>query len=171
MFAKLRYDKDGKVYGAQMIGENLVEKRIDVLSSLLLNGCDYQDLMEVEPACAPPFNSAKDILNFFGFMIDNIINGGLKTIEPLEIDKIKDEVFILDVRGPAMHNNGHIGNAINIPVDALHNNLDKLPKDKTIYVHCQVGLTSYNACCILRGYGYDVVNVSGGFSMYSQMTK
>ena len=171
IFAKLRYDKNGKIYSAQMIGENLVEKRIDILSSLLQKGCTYQDLMEVEPAYAPPYNSAKDILNFFGFMIDNVLNCGVRTITPLEIDKIKDDVFIVDVRGAAMHENGHIGNAINIPIDALRDNLDKLPKDRDIYVHCQVGLTSYNACCILRSYGYKVVNISGGYSMYSQMTK
>ena len=171
VFAKIRFDKSGKIYGLQMIGKNLVEKRVDVMSSLLLKGCTYEDLMEVESSYAPPYNSAKDILNFFGFMIDNVINLNLKTISPLEIDKIKNDVFIIDVRGPQMHEAGHIGNAINIPIDSIRDNLDKLPKDKTIYVHCQVGLTSYNACMILRGYGYDVVNISGGYSMYSQIAK
>ena len=172
IMAKMRYSKEGKIYGAQMIGKNLVEKRIDVLSAMLLKGnCTYEDLLQVESSYAPPFGAAKDILNHFGFMIDNEINCGLKTIDPLAIDKIKDQVFLIDVRGPQMHEKGHIGNAINIPIDCIRDNLDKLPKDQTIYVHCQVGLTSYNACCILRGLGYDVVNVSGGYSLYSLMTK
>lgn len=171
IYAKILYDDNGKILGGQMIGKNLVEKRIDVLSNILLHGGNYLDLMEVESSYAPPYSSAKDILNFFGFMIDNVINGKLKSITPIEIDKIKDKVFILDVRGPLSHAQGHIGNAINIPLDCLRQNLDLLPKDQTIYIHCQVGITSYNACCILKALGYDVCNVSGGWSLYSLMCK
>lgn len=168
--AKILFDDNGKILGGQMIGKNLVEKRIDVLSNLLLKGCTYHDLMEVESSYAPPYLSAKDILNFFGFMIDNTLNLGIKSISPLDIDKIKDDIYLIDVRGKAMHDLGHIGNAINIPLDQLRNNIDKLPKDKTIYIHCQVGITSYNACCLLKGLGFDVVNVSGGYSLYKLMT-
>lgn len=170
--SKLRYSKDGKILGAQMLGQNLVEKRIDVLSSLLLHDATYMDLMEVESCYAPPYGSAKDILNFYGFMIDNTINGGLKSIEPLKLKEIENEVFILDVRDPYSYKLHHIANAYNIPSDQLRQRANELPKNSTIYVYCNVGITSYNAICLLKEYGFkDLVNVSGGYTLYSEMFK
>ena len=125
--------------------------------------------MQNESSYAPPFNSAKDILNMYGFMIDNVINGGLKTISPLELKEKVNEVFILDVRPKNLYDKGHIANSINIPINTLREHLDLLPKDKTIYVNCMIGLTSYNAICILKEYGYDLINISGGYNLYKEV--
>ena len=166
IFSKIRFDEKGKILGGQFVGKSLVEKRVDTLSAYLLKGCTYLDLMENESSYAPPYNSAKDILNMYGFMIDNVLNGNLKTISPLELKAIEKDVFILDVRPRNLYQNGHIANSLNIPINELREHLDELPKDKTIYVNCMIGLTSYNAICILREYGFNLVNISGGYNLY-----
>ena len=171
IFGKIRFNNEGTILGGQFIGTDLVEKRVDSLSAYLLRGCTYLDLMENESSYAPPFNAAKDILNMFGFMIDNVVNMNLKTITPIELKKIENDVFILDVRNKEAYRHGHIANAINIPLDELREHLDELPKDQTIYVNCVVGHTSYNAICILRDLGYDLVNITGGYTAYQTMLK
>ena len=171
VITKILYDDNGKILGGQFIGKNLVDKRLDVLSNIILKGGTYKDLMEIESCYSPIYSSAKDILNFSGFIIDNILNMNLKTISPIDIKQIENDVFIIDVRNKSMHDKGHIGNAINIPLESLLNNLDKLDKNKTIYIHCQVGITSYNACCKLKALGYDVCNVMGGYSLYQLLNE
>lgn len=171
VITKILYDDNGKILGGQFIGKNLVDKRLDVLSNIILKGGTYKDLMEIESCYSPLYSSAKDILNFSGFIIDNILNMNLKTISPIDIKQIENDVFIIDVRNKSMYDKGHIGNAINIPLESLLNNLDKLDKNKTIYIHCQVGITSYNACCKLKALGYDVCNVMGGYSLYQLLNE
>lgn len=171
VITKILYDDNGKILGGQFIGKNLVDKRLDVLSNIILKGGTYKDLMEIESCYSPLYSSAKDILNFSGFIIDNILNMNLKTISPIDIKQIENDVFIIDVRNKSMYDKGHIGNAINIPLESLLNNLDKLDKNKTIYIHCQVGITSYNACCKLKALGYDVCNVMGGYSLYKLLNE
>lgn len=171
VITKILYDDNGKILGGQFIGKNLVDKRLDVLSNIILKGGTYKDLMEIESCYSPLYSSAKDILNFSGFIIDNILNMKLKTISPIDIKQIENDVFIIDVRNKTMYDKGHIGNAINIPLESLLNNLDKLDKNKTIYIHCQVGITSYNACCKLKALGYDVCNVMGGYSLYQLLNE
>lgn len=171
VITKILYDDNGKILGGQFIGKNLVDKRLDVLSNIILKGGTYKDLMEIESCYSPIYSSAKDILNFSGFIIDNILNMNLKTISPIDIKQIENDVFIIDVRNKSMYDKGHIGNAINIPLESLLNNLDKLDKNKTIYIHCQVGITSYNACCKLKALGYDVCNVMGGYSLYQLLNE
>lgn len=171
VITKILYDDNGKILGGQFIGKNLVDKRLDVLSNIILKGGTYKDLMEIESCYSPIYSSAKDILNFSGFIIDNILNMNLKTISPIDIKQIENDVFIIDVRNKPMYDKGHIGNAINIPLESLLNNLDKLDKNKTIYIHCQVGITSYNACCKLKALGYDVCNVMGGYSLYQLLNE
>ena len=171
VITKILYDDNGKILGGQFIGKNLVDKRLDVLSNIILKGGTYKDLMEIESCYSPIYSSAKDILNFSGFIIDNILNMKLKTISPIDIKQIENDAFIIDVRNKTMYDKGHIGNAINIPLESLLNNLDKLGKNKTIYIHCQVGITSYNACCKLKALGYDVCNVMGGYSLYQLLNE
>ncbi len=171
VITKILYDDNGKILGGQFIGKNLVDKRLDVLSNIILKGGTYKDLMEIESCYSPIYSSAKDILDFSGFIIDNILNMNLKTISPIDIKQIENDVFIIDVRNKSMYDKGHIGNAINIPLESLLNNLDKLDKNKTIYIHCQVGITSYNACCKLKALGYDVCNVMGGYSLYQLLNE
>lgn len=171
VITKILYDDNGKILGGQFIGKNLVDKRLDVLSNIILKGGTYKDLMEIESCYSPIYSSAKDILNFSGFIIDNILNMNLKTISPIDIKQIENDVFIIDVRNKSTYDKGHIGNAINIPLESLLNNLDKLDKNKTIYIHCQVGITSYNACCKLKALGYDVCNVMGGYSLYQLLNE
>ena len=171
VITKILYDDNGKILGGQFIGKNLVDKRLDVLSNIILKGGTYKDLMEIESCYSPIYSSAKDILNFSGFIIDNILNMKLKTISPIDIKQIENDAFIIDVRNKSMYDKGHIGNAINIPLESLLNNLDKLDKNKTIYIHCQVGITSYNACCKLKALGYDVCNVMGGYSLYQLLNE
>ncbi len=166
IYSKILFDDNGKILGGQMVGLNMVEKHIDVLSNVILNNGTYHDLMEIESTYSPIYGSAKSVLNFSGFMIDNILNLPLKTISPIEIKKIENDVFIIDVRDPISYQKGHIGHAINIPLDQLEKNIHLLDKTKTIYIHCQVGITSYNACCKLKAYGFDVVNIMGGYSLY-----
>lgn len=166
-FKMLFNPKSGKIYGAQGVGINGVEKRIDILATAIKADLKVFDLQDIEPCYAPPYNSAKDPVNMLGYYAENIIEDGLKTTQWNEVDKIDlDSSIILDVREKMELMTGKIENSINIPLGQLRDRLNELPKDKKIYVTCQVGLRGYLACRILSQYGYDCSNIDGGVKTY-----
>ncbi len=174
MTVKVLFDIDShKILGGQIVGYEGVDKRIDVLAALLLKNGTIEDLENVEHAYAPPYSSAKDPLNIAGFVAENIINGSLKQIHwDNLISMDKDSIYLLDVRTKEEFDLGTIPSAINLPVDELRKNLNKIPKDKKIVVFCGVGLRGYVAYRILVQNGFkDVVNLAGGYKTYEYMTQ
>lgn len=169
MTLKISFNPEsGVLYGGQVVGSDGVDKRIDMIATVIRNGGTIYDLQEIEHAYAPPFSSAKDPVNLLGFNAENIINGLFK---PLSVDQMQslkeDEVFLLDVRTKDEVQLGMLKGAINIDVDHIRDNLAKIPKDKKIYMYCGVGLRGYVAARILKQYGYDVYNLSGGLKIYN----
>lgn len=161
----------GAIYGAQAVGKDLVEKRIDVVATAMYGKMTVEDLANLELCYAPPFGSAKDPVNYAGMVAQNIMDGEIKTCTWDEIPKLLEDPnnFLLDVRTPNEHDhNGHIkADALNIEVDHLRENLHKIPRDKTLIVHCCSGQRSYYACRILMQEGFqNCINVSGGFQMW-----
>lgn len=169
MTVKVIFDKsNGKILGAQIVGYDGVDKRIDVLATAIRVGMTCYELEELELAYAPPYASAKDPVNMAGYAISNIVDGLVKQVHWNEIIELKD-IFILDTRTVGEYDRGHIDGAKHIPIDSLRNEIDKLPKDKLIYVYCHSGLRSYVACRILSQLGYDCVNISGGYGYYESI--
>ncbi|NSL51515.1 CoA-disulfide reductase [Calidifontibacillus erzurumensis] len=168
---KLIFDKkSGKIYGAQAIGKNGVDKRIDVIATAIKGGLTVLDLPDLELAYAPPYSSAKDPVNMAGYVASNIIENAVETIQWYEIDKIVENGgFLVDVRNPGELKLGFIKGAVNIPLPELRNRLNELPKDQTIYVYCQVGLRGYLAARILTLNGFKAVNLDGGWKTYSSV--
>jgi len=169
MHIKLIFDpKDGRILGAQIIGREGVDKRIDVLAAALRRKETIFHLQELELAYAPPFSSAKDPVNQAGYTAGNIINGDMEVIYWHEIDKLdRESTLLLDVRTPAEFEAGHLPGAINIPVQELRERLSELPKEKEIIVYCRVGFRGYLAYRILVQNGFQKVrNLSGGWLTY-----
>lgn len=169
MTMKVVFEKETyRLLGAQIVGYEGVDKRIDVLATSIRAGMKATDLNELDLAYAPPYSSAKDPVNMAGFMIENIASGQLKQFHLEDINDLPldGSVTLLDARTEGEFSRGHVTGFINIPVDQLRENLNKLPKDKPVYVMCQSGLRSYIACCILKGEGYDAYNFSGGYRFY-----
>ena len=168
---KLLFDpKSGKVLGAQAVGKEGTEKRIDVIATAMKLGATVEDLADLELSYAPPYSSAKDPVNILGYIAGNVRQGVYKVVHWNEIDNIVAKGgYLLDVRTPVEFSTGHIEGSVNIEVDELRSRLDeiKLPKDAPIYVTCQVGLRGYLAVKILAGNGYtNLYNLSGGYSTY-----
>lgn len=169
MTMKVVFEKETyRLLGAQIVGYEGVDKRIDVLATAIRAGMKATDLNELDLAYAPPYSSAKDPVNMAGFMIENIASGQLKQFHLEDINDLPldGSVTLLDARTEGEFYRGHVTGFINIPVDQLRENMNKLPKDKPVYVMCQSGLRSYIACCILKGEGYDAYNFSGGYRFY-----
>lgn len=164
MTLKLLFDEEGKVLGAQGIGYEGVDKRIDVIATVIrMNGTVY-DLAELELAYAPPFSSAKDPVNMAGFVAQNVLEGRTHVTTWDEVEQMEPESYtLLDVRCEIEYMNGHIQGAINIPLDDLRERLGELDKNKIIVVYCQVGLRGYLADRILSQYGFQALNVTGGY--------
>ncbi len=164
---------DGKILGAQIIGYDGVDKRIDVLATAMNAGMTVYDLTELDHAYAPPYSSAKDPVNMAGYVAENVLKGLVKVIsveEFLSLDR--ESIFILDVRTKDEYDLGHIEGAVNIPVDEIRQNLGKIPRDKKIIVYCSVGLRAYVACRVLYQNGFnEVYNLSGGYKMYEVVTQ
>ena len=154
--------------GAQIIGYEGVDKRIDVLATAIHAGLNATQLKDLDLAYAPPYSSAKDPVNMSGFMIDNIAKGTLKQWHLEDMDKIsKDkDVVLLDVRTVGEFSRGHIDGFKNIPVDELRERISEIEIGKPVYLICQSGLRSYIASRILEGNGYETYNFSGGFRFY-----
>lgn len=162
----------GKVLGAQMVGYDGVDKRLDVIATAMMNGNTVADLCEIEHVYAPPFSSAKDPVNMAGYVAENVLNGFVKPVYWDEIDALDlKSTFILDVRTPEEVKMGAIANAVNIPIDSLRERIKDVPKNKKIVVYCRVGLRGYIGARILSQNGYkDVANLSGGYVTYSAAT-
>ncbi len=172
MCLKLIFDKDGKVLGAQNVGIEGVEKRIDVIATAIRFGASIYDLQKLELSYAPPYSSAKDPVNMVGFAAENIFNGDQKPILFREIKELdKASTLLLDVRDIEEYKLGKIDDAIHIPVDDLRARLDELPKDKEIITYCAIGVRGYIACKILKQNGYKCRNLIGGYSIYKHYIK
>lgn len=173
MTMKVVFEKETyRLLGAQIVGYEGVDKRIDVLATAIHTGMKATELAELDLAYAPPYSSAKDPVNLAGFMIENIENGILKQFHIEEIQHLPKDgsVTLLDTRTPGEYQRGHVDGFRNIPVDVLREHLDEIEKGKPVYVICQSGLRSYISTRILTGNGYDVYNFSGGFRFYDAVT-
>ena len=169
MTMKVVFEKETyRLLGAQIIGYEGVDKRIDVLATAIHAGLKALQLKDLDLAYAPPYSSAKDPVNMAGFMIENIAKGTLKQWHLEDMDKIfKDKsAVLLDVRTIGEFNRGHINGFKNIPVDELRERIKEVEKEKPVYLICQSGLRSYIASRILEGNGYETYNFSGGFRFY-----
>lgn len=170
MSIKLTFDQSGKIFGAQVVGYDGVDKRIDTIAAIIGMGGTIYDLMELEHAYAPPYSSAKDPVNMAGFVAENIIEGKVNTIkwDQLEEQRQREESLIIDVRTTHEYQLQHIEGALNIPVDEIRERLDEIPHDKELLLYCAIGLRGYVAARILMQHGYKRVrNLSGGFKTYS----
>ena len=169
MTMKVVFEKNTyKLLGAQIIGYDGVDKRIDVLATAIRAGMKATELGELDLAYAPPYSSAKDPVNMAGFMIDNIASGVMKQWHIEDADKLPRDgsVTLLDTRTVGEYQRGHIEGFYNIPVDELRERLDEVDPGKPVYVICQSGLRSYISCRILEGNGYTAYNFAGGFRFY-----
>ena len=169
MTMKVVFEKETyRLLGAQIVGYEGVDKRIDVLATAIRAGLKATELKDLDLAYAPPYSSAKDPVNMAGFMIENIAKGVLKQWHLTDADSLPRDgsVTLLDTRTVGEFDGGHIDGFLNIPVDELRERLGKLDKSKPVYVICQSGLRSYIACRILAGNGFECYNFSGGFRFY-----
>lgn len=165
---KLLFNEQGKILGAQGVGEDGIEKRIDVISSIMrLNGT-VQDMLNSELCYAPPYSSAKDPVNILGMVSDNILKGFLK---PAYFEDLKSS-YLIDIRPEISYKTNTIPNAINIPINELRNRTDEIPKDKKVVLFCNTGYTSYCASRILIQKGFNnVYSLMGGSEFYKELTK
>ena len=173
MTMKVIFEKETyRLLGAQIVGFEGVDKRIDVLATAIRAGMKATELKDLELAYAPPYSSAKDPVNMAGFMVDNIARGLLRQWHLADADSLPldGSVTLLDTRTPGEYSAGHIEGFINIPVDDLRERLHELDRTKPVYVICQSGLRSYIACRILAGHGFDCYNFSGGYRFYDAVT-
>lgn len=163
--------EDGKILGAQITGFDGVDKRIDVLAVAIRAGMTINHLTELELAYAPPFSSAKDPVNMAGYVAENIFNKKTKVFHWDEISSLPRDgsVNLIDVRTEAEYINGTIDGFINIPLDSLRQNLDKIDKSKPVYLFCKIGLRGHIASRLLEGYGYNCYNLSGGYRLYESI--
>lgn len=169
MSIKALWDKKTlKILGAQIVGFDGVDKRMDVLATAIRFGAKITDLAELELCYAPPFGSAKDPVNMLGFVGENIVSGRIKQFFWNDVEKLPRDgsVTLLDVRTATEVQCGKIDGFINIPLDSLREHISEIPKDKPVYVHCHSGLRSYIACCMLQGNGYECFNLAGGWRLY-----
>lgn len=165
MIVKLLFmPNTGQILGAQIVGSQGVDKRIDVLAAAIRNKLTVYDLEELELAYAPPYSSAKDPVNMAGFVAANILKGDVKVTYWDQLDAFPNGA-IIDVRTKKEYENGHYSEAMNLPLDSLRRNLDRIPKDKKLLVYCKIGLRGYLACRILMQKGFDVYNISGGYDL------
>ena len=167
MTIKVVFEKETyRLLGAQIVGYEGVDKRIDVLATAIRAGMKATELKDLDLAYAPPYSSAKDPVNMAGFMIENIASGVLKQWHLADALPRDGSVTLLDTRTVGEFAGGHIDGFVNIPVDELRERLGELDKSKPVYVICQSGLRSYIACRILAGNGFECYNFSGGFRFY-----
>lgn len=168
MFIKLLFNSDGKILGAQAAGIEGVEKRIDVIATVMrLNG-KVQDLIDSELSYAPPYSSAKDPVNLLGMSADNIIKGFIK---PAYYEDLKD-AYLIDVRSPREFQHKTIEGAVNIFSEEIRENIEKIPRDKKVVLFCNRGFQSYVASRVLIQNGFEnILSLSGGFSLYKEIVK
>lgn len=168
---KLLFNREtGEILGAQAVGYEGVEKRIDVIATAIKAKLKAYELKELELTYAPPYSSAKDPVNMLGFVADNMVNDFVETVQWHEInDLISNNAFLIDVREEIERDLGYIENSINIPLGQLRNRLNEIPKEETVYAYCQVGIRGYLAARILSQAGYNVKNLDGGYKTYESV--
>lgn len=172
MSIKTLWDKKTlQIIGAQIVGFDGVDKRMDVLATAIRFGGKITDLTKLELCYAPPFGSAKDPVNMLGFVAENVVTGKIKQFFWHDVKNLPRDgsVTLLDTRTVTEVARGKIDGFINIPLDSLRDRIDEVPKDKPVYVHCHSGLRSYIACRILAGNGYDCYNLAGGWRLYESV--
>lgn len=170
---KLTFDPvSGKLYGAQCVGYDGVDKRIDQIALLIKRGGTVYDLQQVEHTYAPPFSSAKDPIAIAGYVAGNVISGAMPVTTWRQVAGMdRSEALFLDVRTREEFAFGSIPDAMNIPLDELRGRIDELPRDKDIHLYCAIGLRGYLALKILMGCGFTrVTNLSGGYKTYATAT-
>jgi len=171
MTLKLLFSPEsGKIFGAQAVGADGIDKRIDVIATAIRSGLTVFDLEELELCYAPPFGSAKDPVNYAGFVAANIIKKDAAICHVEDVLNANENQVILDVRTEVEAETGKIKNSINIPVDDLRNRLTELSHEKEYLIYCAVGLRGYVACRILTQNGFNCRNLSGGFKTYKAVT-
>ena len=169
MTMKVVFEKETyRLLGAQIVGYEGVDKRIDVLATAIRAGLKATQLKDLDLAYAPPYSSAKDPVNMAGFMVDNIAGGVLRQWHLEDVPALPRDgsAALLDVRTPQEFGRGHVEGFQNIPVDELRERLGELEPGRPVYVMCQSGLRSYIACRILAGHGFTAYNFSGGYRFY-----
>jgi len=179
MSIKLNFSpENGRVLGAQIVGEEGVDKRLDLIASVVSRGGNVSDLIDIEHAYAPPYSSAKDPVAYAGYVAENILTKRVVPMQWHELQAIlaqndwQNEYFLLDVRSAMEVKNGMIEDAVNYPVDELREFVDDIPQDKKIIVYCAVGMRGYIASRILTQSGFNqVYNLSGGYKTYRLMTE
>lgn len=173
MTMKVLFEKGtGKLLGAQIVGSDGVDKRIDVLATAIRAGMTAADLTELDLAYAPPYSSAKDPVNMAGYMMENLLTGKVRQfrLEDLAALPRDGSVTLLDTRTPGEYRRGHADGFINLPLDELRERLGELDPAKPVYVMCQSGLRSYLACRILAQHGFTCYNFAGGYRFYEAVT-
>jgi peroxiredoxin family protein/rhodanese-related sulfurtransferase/TusA-related sulfurtransferase len=171
MAFKLLFSPEGKLYGAQLVGLEGVDKRVDVISTAMHSGSTVYDLEELELAYAPPFGSSRDPVNIVGFLAGNMLRGDLKSVNWNEVDSMdRNENVFLDVREPEELALGQISNSLNIPLGQLRERINEIPRGKGVIVYCQVGQRGYFGTRILTQLGFDAVNLNGGYKTYLHAT-
>ena len=158
---------DGRILGAQAVGFEGVEKRIDVIATAIQFNGTVHDLAEAELCYAPQFGAAKDPVNLAGMLAENVLNGDMPLADWLELDRT--DALLLDVREGDEFSRGHIPKAINLPLSQLRSRYVELPKDRDIWVYCAVGQRAYFAARFLAQHGYESRNLSGGYTTYSAL--
>ncbi len=173
MWIKLLFDPEsGDIYGAQIVGDGGVDKRIDVLSAAIKSGLSVFQLRDLDLAYAPPYSSANDPVNVAGFVAENIVDGVVEVTHWHDVDSLDSEsTLILDVRSDMERKEGQIEGSKHIPLNQLRDRLDEIPRDKKIVTHCNIGLRSYIASRILLQEGFEVENLSGGYGIYSAVRR
>lgn len=167
---KLLFAPDGKILGAQAVGYDGVDKRIDDIAVAIHFGGHISDLAELELSYAPPYSSAKDPVNMAGYAAENIVTGRVDTFTYDQLSaREPEQSILLDVRSELEYRNGNIPGSLNISVDELRQRIHELDSSKEIWVYCQVGLRGYTASQILRQHGFKVKNLSGGYKTYRQV--
>ena len=162
----------GRILGAQIIGRDGTDKRIDVLAVAIKAGMTAFDLTELDLAYAPPYASAKDPVNMAGYLIENILEDLVDQVhwdEALALAENEENTVIVDTRTDAEYSQGHLDNALHIPLDDLRKRMGELPRDKRLLVHCASGLRSYLACRILSQHGFTCANIAGGYNFYQAL--
>lgn len=165
----LFHSRTGLILGAQVVGKEGVDKRIDVLATALKAGMTVRDLAELELAYAPPFGSAKDPINLIGMAAVNVLDGLLKQIQPGQLASLGDSVTLIDVRSSAERQAGFIPGSMNIPLNDLRKSVANIPAGKPVVVYCQSGQRSYYASRYLVQHGFVVKNLSGGYLTWKSL--
>ena len=172
MTMKVLFDPDTlRLLGAQIVGFDGVDKRIDVLATAIRAGMSALDLAELDLAYAPPYSSAKDPVNMAGFMMENLSRKLVKQFHWDQADALPRDgsALLLDVRTPMEYQRGHLDGFVNIPVDELRERLGELPQGKPVYLVCQSALRSYLACRVLAQEGFDCSHLAGGYRLYESV--